>query len=50
MITLVYYDHDSGSLRYEQFDTEEEAIEWSHGNDYKAYIIDGLTHRVYDHT
>lgn len=50
MTTVVYLNHDSGDLYYEQFDTADEAQVWINEHDYKAIVIEGITHRVYDHT
>ncbi len=50
MITLVYYDYDGGGLHYEQFETDAEAQEWLEGHDYKALVIEGAAHTVFDHT
>ncbi len=50
MTTVVYYNHESGDLSYEQFDTAEEAAEWAQTNDFKAIFIEGALHQVFDHT
>ncbi|MFA6159396.1 MAG: hypothetical protein WC763_07260 [Candidatus Paceibacterota bacterium] len=50
MTTVVYLNHDSGDLYYEQFDTAEEAEVWVKEVDWKCLIIDGIQHEVFDHT
>lgn len=49
-VTVVYYNHDGGDLNYEQFETEEEAVEWAQSNEYKAIFVEGAAHRISDHT
>ncbi len=50
MITIVYLNHDSGGLHYEQFDTDAEAIQWMQENEWKAIVVEGPLHKVSDHT
>ncbi len=50
MTTVVYFNHDSHDLCYQQFDTPKEAEEWVHSVEWKCLIIDGATHEIFDHT